>query len=118
MKRWRPRSARILSDNGRPKQPPFLLRSSTVTSFMTSRNRSPKLSVQAGCPEMRAPWRSFTLVRGEVEEGADWVERAIHEGDLAMRTVYIRFVACKQLRASHRWPRIAKMINLPAPSSP
>jgi TolB-like protein/Tfp pilus assembly protein PilF len=61
----------------------------------------------------------FHLLRGEVDEGADWVERAIHEGDLAMRTVYIRFVACKQLRASRRWPKIAKMINLPqAPGAP
>src|ERR1700690_3424225 len=55
----------------------------------------------------------FHLLCGEVDQGADWAERAIHEGDLAMRTVYIRFVACKQLRASNRWPKIAKMINLP-----
>ena len=52
----------------------------------------------------------FHLLCGEVDKGADW---AINEGDLAMRTVYIRFVACKQLRASNRWPKIAKMINLP-----
>jgi TolB-like protein len=55
----------------------------------------------------------FHLLCGEVDKGADWAERAINEGDLAMRTVYIRFVACKQLRASNRWPKIAKMINLP-----
>ena len=55
----------------------------------------------------------FHLLCGEVDKGADWAERAIQEGDLAMRTVYIRFVACKQLRASNRWPKIAKMINLP-----
>ena len=55
----------------------------------------------------------FHLLCGEVDKGADWAERAIKEGDLAMRTVYIRFVACKQLRASNRWPKIAKMINLP-----
>jgi len=54
----------------------------------------------------------FHLLCGEVDKGADWAERAINEGDLAMRTVYIRFVACKQLRASNRWPKIAKMINL------
>jgi hypothetical protein len=28
---------------------------------------------------------------------------------------YLRFVVCKQLRASARWPKIAKMINLPEP---
>src|ERR1039458_8964065 len=55
----------------------------------------------------------FHLLCGEVDKGADWAERAINEGDLAMRTVYIRFVACKQLRASNRGPKIAKMINLP-----
>jgi tetratricopeptide (TPR) repeat protein len=54
----------------------------------------------------------FHLLCGEVDKGADWAEQAINEGDLAMRTIYIRFVACKQLRASHRWPKIAKMINL------
>ena len=26
---------------------------------------------------------------------------------------YLRFVICKPLRASHRWPAIAKMVNLP-----
>jgi hypothetical protein len=26
---------------------------------------------------------------------------------------YLRFVVSKGLRASHRWPKIAKMINLP-----
>jgi TolB-like protein/Tfp pilus assembly protein PilF len=55
----------------------------------------------------------YHLLRGEVDAGADWVERAINEGDIAMSAVYIRFVACKQLRASHRWPKIAKMVNLP-----
>jgi TolB-like protein/Tfp pilus assembly protein PilF len=53
------------------------------------------------------------LLCGDVDKGADWTEQAIGEYDLAMKTVYIRFVACKQLRASHRWPKIAKMINLP-----
>jgi hypothetical protein len=55
----------------------------------------------------------FHLLCGDVDKGADWTEQAIGEYDLAMKTVYIRFVACKQLRASHRWPKIAKMINLP-----
>jgi hypothetical protein len=30
-----------------------------------------------------------------------------------MRAVFIRFVVCRQLRACDRWPKIAKMINLP-----
>jgi hypothetical protein len=27
--------------------------------------------------------------------------------------VYLRFVVCKGLRSSHRWPKIANMINMP-----
>jgi TolB-like protein/Tfp pilus assembly protein PilF len=57
----------------------------------------------------------FRLLCGDVDKGADWAEKAINEGDLVMRTVYIRFVACKQLRASSRWPKLARMVNLPAP---
>jgi serine/threonine protein kinase len=29
------------------------------------------------------------------------------------RMFYLRFVVSRGLRASHRWPKIAKMINLP-----
>jgi len=53
----------------------------------------------------------FHLLCGEVDRGADWVERAIEERDQSMM-VYLRFVVCKELRASHRWPKIAKMLNL------
>ncbi len=58
----------------------------------------------------------FHLLSGELNEGADWAEKAIAEEDMSMRMVYLRFVACKDLRASHRWPKIARMINLPQPS--
>jgi hypothetical protein len=27
--------------------------------------------------------------------------------------VYLRFVVSRGLRASHRWPKISKMVNLP-----
>jgi hypothetical protein len=27
---------------------------------------------------------------------------------------YLRFVVCRGLKASHRWPAIAKLTNLPA----
>jgi hypothetical protein len=46
-----------------------------------------------------------------VHQGADWAEKAIEERDQSMM-VYLRFAACKGLRASHRWPKIAKMLNL------
>jgi hypothetical protein len=48
---------------------------------------------------------------GDIENGADWAEKAIEERDYAMM-FYLRFVVCKGLRSSSRWPRIAKMINL------
>jgi serine/threonine-protein kinase len=54
----------------------------------------------------------FHLLCGEVEVGADWAEKAIAERNLTIM-LYLRFVVSKQLRASHRWPRIAKMLNLP-----
>jgi TolB-like protein/Tfp pilus assembly protein PilF len=55
----------------------------------------------------------FHLLCGEVDAGADWAEKAIEERDLSMM-FYLRFVVCKELRASHRWPKIAKLLNLPA----
>ncbi len=53
----------------------------------------------------------FHLLCGELDQGAEWVERAIEQRDPSMM-FYLRFVVCKGLRASHRWPKIAKMVNL------
>ena len=41
----------------------------------------------------------FHLLCGEVDQGADWTEKAIEERDLSMM-FYLRFVVCKELRAS------------------
>lgn len=54
----------------------------------------------------------YFLLCGDVERGADWVEKALAERDFPMM-MYLRFVASKELRASHRWPRIAGLLNLP-----
>ena len=54
----------------------------------------------------------FHLLCGEIDQGADWVEKAIAQRDPSMM-FYLRFVVSRGLRASHRWPKIAKMINLP-----
>ena len=54
----------------------------------------------------------FHLLCGEVDLGADWAEKAIEERNLTI-TLYLRFVVAKELRASPRWPAIAKMMNLP-----
>ena len=53
----------------------------------------------------------FHLICGEIDQGADWVEKAIESRDSSMR-FYLGFVICRSLRASHRWPKIAKMVNL------
>jgi Tfp pilus assembly protein PilF len=55
----------------------------------------------------------FHLLSGELDEGAGWVEKAIEERDPSMM-FYLRFVVCRGLKASHRWPAIAKLTNLPA----
>jgi serine/threonine-protein kinase len=55
----------------------------------------------------------FHLLCGEIDQGADWAEKAIQQHDSAM-ILYLRSVVSKGLRASHRWPKIANMINLPA----
>ena len=52
------------------------------------------------------------LLSGDVHQGAVWAEKAIEERDLSMM-IYLRFVVCKELRASNHWPKIAKMLNLP-----
>jgi hypothetical protein len=57
----------------------------------------------------------FHLICGQIDPGADWVEKAIEQHDSSMR-FYLGFVICKALRASKRWPKIARMVNLPDPS--
>jgi serine/threonine-protein kinase len=59
----------------------------------------------------------YHLLCGDLDLGADWAEKAIDQRDLAMM-VYLRFVVCKDLRASHRWPKIARMLNLPDKAGP
>jgi tetratricopeptide (TPR) repeat protein len=55
----------------------------------------------------------FHLLCGEIDQGADWVEKAIEQRDSSMR-FYLGFVICRGLRASPRWPKIAAMVNLAA----
>jgi hypothetical protein len=53
----------------------------------------------------------FHLICGEVDQRADWTERAIEERDPRdpALLVYLRFALGKELRESHRRPRIATM---------
>ncbi len=69
-----------------------------------------------GSGEMQGDARAhalFHMLCGEIDPGGDWAEKAIEQRDYSMM-IYLRFVVSKSLRASHRWPKIAKMINLPA----
>ena len=59
----------------------------------------------------------FHLLCGELDQGAEWVEKAIEQRDPSMM-FYLRFVVCKGLRASHHWPKIARMISLPVGAQP
>jgi TolB-like protein/Tfp pilus assembly protein PilF len=55
----------------------------------------------------------FHLLSGNLDQGADWTEKAIDERNTAMM-FYLRFVVCRELRASPRWPKIAHSLNLVA----
>jgi TolB-like protein len=54
----------------------------------------------------------YHLLCGDIETGADWTERALAERDFSMM-YYLRFVICRPLRKSARWPHIARMVNRP-----
>jgi len=54
----------------------------------------------------------YHLLCGDVDHGADWAEKALAERDYVMM-FYLHFAVSKALRASSRWPHIAKMMNLP-----
>ena len=70
------------------------------------------LGTGAGFGDCRAQ-AVYHLLCGDVDQGADWAEKAIAERDQSMM-FYLRFVVCRSLKASHRWPTIARMINLPS----
>ena len=91
-----------------------------VLAGLTRRNgeeiESKSLEKALGSGEVLGDARAqalFHLLCGEIDQGADWAEKAIAQRDPSMM-FYLRFVVSRGLRASHRWPKIAKMINLPA----
>ena len=55
----------------------------------------------------------YYLLCGDIERAADYAEKAIALRDNSMM-YYLRFVISRQLRASARWPALARMFNLPA----
>jgi tetratricopeptide (TPR) repeat protein len=54
----------------------------------------------------------YHLLCSEIEQAADWVEKAIAQRDPVL--LYpLRLPLTKDLRQSSRWPKLAKMMNLP-----
>ena len=54
----------------------------------------------------------YHLICSEIDAAADWFEKAIESRD-PLLVPWIRLPLAKPLRASPRWPKIARMMNLP-----
>jgi tetratricopeptide (TPR) repeat protein len=54
----------------------------------------------------------YHLVCSEIEQAADWAEKAIEQREPTIR-ILLLFPLAKALRQSSRWPALAKMMNLP-----
>jgi tetratricopeptide (TPR) repeat protein len=54
----------------------------------------------------------YHLVCSEIEQAAEWVEKAIEQREPTIRFLLLLPLA-KDLRQSSRWPALAKMMNLP-----
>ena len=57
----------------------------------------------------------YHLLCGNVDAAAGWTEKAIVERDPGIQ-FYLRFTFFRPLRASSRWPRLARLLNLPSAS--
>jgi TolB-like protein/predicted Ser/Thr protein kinase len=54
----------------------------------------------------------FHLICGEIEAAANWMEKAIEERHF-LAAIYLWSPLAKPLREGPRWPKLAKMMNLP-----
>jgi tetratricopeptide (TPR) repeat protein len=61
-------------------------------------------------PVMGRVW--FHLLRSEIDEAAHWYEVAINQRE-SFAVVFPSYPFVAPLRASHYWPRLATMMNLP-----
>jgi tetratricopeptide (TPR) repeat protein len=53
----------------------------------------------------------FQLLCGDLDAAMPWVERAIAERDISMM-IYLRFAACRGLRASAHWPTVLRLLRV------
>jgi len=54
----------------------------------------------------------YYLICGEIDAAADWFEKGVEQRDPIL-VPWLRLPLAKPLRASPRWPKIARMMNLP-----
>ena len=54
----------------------------------------------------------YHLLRSEIDEAAHWYEVAIDQREL-FAVMFPSYPVVAPLRASHHWPRLATMMNLP-----
>jgi hypothetical protein len=58
----------------------------------------------------------FHLVCRKIDEAAQWAEKAIDQRDMRI-IMFLSLPLMRRLRASARWPVLARAMNLPATSS-
>jgi serine/threonine-protein kinase len=56
----------------------------------------------------------FHLLCSEIDASADWIEKALEQRDVLVMETITAFPFAKALRSSSRWPKLARMMNLPA----
>jgi hypothetical protein len=54
----------------------------------------------------------FHVLRSEIDQAADWYEKSIEQREL-FAVICVPAPAVRPLRESVRWPRLAKLMNLP-----
>ena len=69
--------------------------------------------IPEAAPDGRA---AYHLLRSEIDAAADWFEKSI-ELRQPLAPTRCRGLYCQPLRDSPRWPKLAKMMNLPVETS-
>ena len=102
---------------------PFMPSITGAFAGMLARNGDPRraeeLLAELGPPEaygVPIAWAMFHLYRGETEKALDWWEKVIEQRD--PNALFVTWASpCNLLRASPRWPALAKKMNLPESAS-